>query len=56
MIQSYNEKWTANEQQVNTNNNGNKGNNENKKDTTTTTENPIVLFEKSLCRLSPNSI
>ncbi|MFD0825822.1 DnaD domain protein [Neobacillus sp. M.A.Huq-85] len=46
--QQMNNKWTANEQQVNTNNNGN---NENKKDTTTT-ENPIVYFEKVLCRLS----
>lgn len=52
--QQMNNKWTTNEQQMNTNNNGNKGNNENKKDTTTTTDNPVQLFEKLLCRLSPN--
>ena len=43
-------KCPTNVHQVSTNNNGN---NDNKKLTTTATENPIVLFEKSLCRLSP---
>jgi DnaD/phage-associated family protein len=50
--QLMNNKRTTNEQQVITNNNGNNGNNEKKKDTTTTTDNPVVLFEKLLCRLS----
>lgn len=49
-------KRPANVHQVSTNNNGNNGNNGNKKDTTTTTENPVQLFEKLLCRLSPNQM
>ncbi|MDH5160372.1 DnaD domain-containing protein [Heyndrickxia oleronia] len=53
--QQVSNKCPANVQQVSTNNNGNKGNNDNNLNTTTTTEleNPIALFEKILCRLSP---
>lgn len=53
--QQVSNKCPANVQQVSTNNNGNKGNNDNNLNTTTTTEleNPIALFEKTLCRLSP---
>lgn len=46
-------KCPTNVQQVSTNNNGN---NVNKYITTTTTENPVQLFEKLLCRLSPNQM
>jgi DnaD/phage-associated family protein len=42
--QQMNNKWTANEQQVNTNNNGNKGNNEKNLNTTTTPEKLIMDF------------